>query len=1373
MTSSGPKLVVNPIAKGAMDVLGRKRGYNSKPYGLSPAGSRRKVSFLKKDSTYSNTLTTGLQQLRFKPADFDQVNLGAKSVGASVDMPILMSNRVFQINSTASDGFVGSLKRSTSVWSKSKKMWFLVDSGATVHCCSDKEKFVNMASTSISCAAADGSQHKAKGIGDVILTVQTSSGSKELRLEGVLYVPDFNVTVVSSKKLRSQGYDIGLPSTSVGFMTDALGCRINFQKGNDGLEYLVEGEQHSSGPSEKLFSVGRTLGSEFLIESNFDRLGATAEQIFALSSRSEASDFKWWLQNAKMDELEDRLLNPESGDQQPSRSEGLRSEKIRSRLCDLGRYHPKYDEIATDKYLQMHHRLGHANAEVVTATLRASLSPKDWSKLPKMMKRFCQACSRTKATLHKHDQPGHPTVRGPPDTMTEDIAPLAPWIKFSCDTYSFKEKSIVGTAAHCLIAVCHYSNDIKIIGMAALHMVHDAMEELLAWTRNGFSAAWKGRKETVETKELLEKSHFTGFQTTPAALKSDSAKYFQSVQIKDVYKRYGITHSASSPRSLWRNGRCERAIRSITESANAMRAARRLSPSFQYLAFQHVSSVHRQLATSANPNRKSPHTMIHGTPSTLGHIMPFGAECTVTRHARGQDEDRGIMGIHVGYNAMNRSFKVLVPPTQGHAPYELAECLRQEPGALPKTVRSRTMDSLHVSFNMELPKDILSGKVKLEWEDYFPFSEYDYNRPIEHIPAPRGDESVIDVDYWTQNQAISVVLSTDDDFSDDFDSFRQIGRGDDGPRPHRVSAISEVINGWTKASKTKEADLYEIALKKEQQQLLDMGVVKKITKDQIPAEAKVFDSMMLFTLKRNEAHVIQKGKSRWVFRGDQQKDLNQDPGISFTPSFDSIRLLMAEAAKRKRPLFTGDLPGAYLYGKPDVPLYMRSPNGLREQDEEGNDIYYRVDGNMYGKINSCSVYLEFLVAWMMDRGWVQNPRDPACFHRDGAKVCIYIDDIIGFCDSDEEEVVLKKEFEDFFGDCKFQLPSMYLGCNVYQDTKTMSVHISNQTLIEKLAKRFIPDFDLTSKHVIRTPFPNNRADKGVYVNKRDCPNLEAGESKIDKPYREILGAINYCVTCSRPDLQVYLMQLAKVAENPGLRHFELALHLLKYVVTSRDYGITYHSSGKDMEFYVDSSWADGAPDYKFADKDIYHDTTGRIIIKRGEEFMDADDPEARRSTWCYIGMFASGAVCWKAKASKYRRALSSTEAELQGACEASKKLVNLKETAELWDINVGKTVPVHEDNEGCIHLCLSSGLSSRSKHFELRLLYVKQLEREGILHMTKVHTSDQLADIGTKILDVGTLQKLQNGLMTKGLHARILDESGKRTDPTWATSKSK
>jgi len=1343
---------VEAVNEEEMEKLGKQRGYTVNP-GIDTSTKKRNVQFKQnREQRFMKQYeegTGGYGTTKARPFDYGDYGLGSKT--RMLRDPVILSAKAYAIGKGRTAGFFGIVRKDRKEFGRRRMM---IDSGATVHCSSNKGAFVSMEPTSIQCTAADGSRHRAQGIGTMELHTKSKTGKTlKLTLNGVLYIPAFDVDVISTSKLRAQGFDVHLPANKLGFLTTTSGEQIDFCHGTDGLEY-------------------------------FDQCDDDGESVAAVGdTKRSSSDFNDWLKTANLDDLEVRASEPEPGDREIDSKDGIRHERIRSRLADLGKYHPQPEQIAKDLYLYWHHRLGHANARVVAAALKNSLPPKAWKRFPKIIKRFCDSCERTKATIHKSKKTNRSLI-GPEETNIEDGTSDKPWLKFSCDTYSFAKESIVDGHRHVLVAIDHYSNSAKLIGMKSLKQVPEAMNDLLHWIRTGYSSNWNGRTPHLVTKPVDTAP--TSSLRTPILVKTDGAQYFKSKAIDDIYKKYGTKHTMSSSRSLWRNGKCERLIRTISESSNAMRAARKLGTEYQWLSFVHAANIHQVLPTSANPANRTPYTMLTGKPASLEHIQPFGCKCVVTRPSRGADQDRGILGIHIGYASDTRSFRVLLPPTDGKPHYSVADCVRSEDGALPRTIKHRSIESLHVSFEDELPRAVIEGAVPLEWPEYEPYSILDYNQPILETPNDRsyGDEDTIDVDFHYRNERVANIgihhhhnNSSVEEFSEFISlmknepppwntALQRADVADEGSLP-RINAVNDVINGWHRAKHDKHSELYQAALEKEQGQMFEKGVLQRVRLKDVPKGKKIYQSMMLFTLKRSPKNEITHGKARWVFRGDlQTAEDTEDDIASYTPQFSSIRMIMAEAAKRACNLITGDVPGAYLFGETSKQLYMSAPAGLKETDDNGDPIVYKINNNTYGRVDACGIYLKFLNQWLTERGWEQNDLDKAVYRRGKTIMAIYIDDILLLPETPDIGRAIMAEFNDFFGDCKFDAPSMYLGCNVSQDKTTKSIYLSNQALLERLAERFMPGADITAMHNVRTPFPASSNGVGGYVKKADCPDLEAGEPRLDQPYRELIGALNYCVTCTRPDLAIYLHLLSRVAENPGQAHWDLALHTLKYAVGTRDFGINYHSTGKSLKFYVDSSWADGQPDYKTAARDIYHDETGRIVIKRGEEYLDPNDPEARRSTWCYIGTHASGPVTWKCKAHKGRRSLSSTEAELQAAAECAKEIVYLKEVARQMGIETG-TIPMMEDNQGCIHLCLQAGLSSRSKHFELRLMYVKDLEREGILHIEKKHTSEQLADIGTKVLGGQVLLRLQDGLLSRGLHTTILTADGRRTAPTW------
>ena len=195
-------------------------------------------------------------------------------------------------------------------------------------------------------------------------------------------------------------------------------------------------------------------------------------------------------------------------------------------------------------------------------------------------------------------------------------------------------------------------------------------------------------------------------------------------------------------------------------------------------------------------------------------------------------------------------------------------------------------------------------------------------------------------------------------------------------------------------------------------------------------------------------------------------------------------------------------------------------------------------------------------------------------------------------------------------------------------------------------------------------------------------------------------------------------------------------------MATNKHGITYRSEGfkpktenhanGDLQYYVDASWADVKPTY----------VEGKDGILRT---IAQDD--GRRSSYGYVGYFAGGPVTWSARMHKGRRALSSTESELVAATEAGKDLVHIRQLAKGMHINTDKPTPLYEDNQSTIKQCLSKGISARSKHIEVRWFYVRDLHDDKELVITKIHTSEQPADIYTKVLGAGVYAYLRDKLV--------------------------
>jgi hypothetical protein len=61
---------------------------------------------------------------------------------------------------------------------------------------------------------------------------------------------------------------------------------------------------------------------------------------------------------------------------------------------------------------------------------------------------------------------------------------------------------------------------------------------------------------------------------------------------------------------------------------------------------------------------------------------------------------------------------------------------------------------------------------------------------------------------------------------------------------------------------------------------------------------------------------------------------------------------------------------------------------------------------------------------------------------------------------------------------------------------------------------------------------------------------------LGESYRGIVGALNYLSTTTRPDITFAVGCLSQFLNDPGILHWEAAVHTLRYLKGSKDFGIT-------------------------------------------------------------------------------------------------------------------------------------------------------------------------------------------------------------------------
>eukprot|EP00253_Pinus_taeda_P004464 PITA_04464 len=148
-------------------------------------------------------------------------------------------------------------------------------------------------------------------------------------------------------------------------------------------------------------------------------------------------------------------------------------------------------------------------------------------------------------------------------------------------------------------------------------------------------------------------------------------------------------------------------------------------------------------------------------------------------------------------------------------------------------------------------------------------------------------------------------------------------------------------------------------------------------------------------------------------------------------------------------------------------------------------------------------------------------------------------------------------------------------------------------------------------------------------------------------------------------------------------------------------------------------------------------------ILSGYTYSDwANSVDDRKSTAGYVFSLGSGVVTWTSK-KQQAVALSSTEAEYQGAVKASCEAVWLRRM--LADIHVSQTgpTPLFCDNQEVLKLAKNPVFHERTKHVETHCHYIRQLVEEGFVQLRYVPTTKKPSDIFTKPLGPDKFVKLR------------------------------
>jgi hypothetical protein len=204
-------------------------------------------------------------------------------------------------------------------------------------------------------------------------------------------------------------------------------------------------------------------------------------------------------------------------------------------------------------------------------------------------------------------------------------------------------------------------------------------------------------------------------------------------------------------------------------------------------------------------------------------------------------------------------------------------------------------------------------------------------------------------------------------------------------------------------------------------------------------------------------------------------------------------------------------------------------------------------------------------------------------------------------------------------------------------------------------------------------------------------------------YLSLVGSLMWA-TLTRPDICTAVSRVAQFTANPIWAHWKAGIRILRYLLHTCTLGLVYNGNSirsVQVFAYADSAWGNE---------------------RKG------------RSRYGYVTLLGSCPISWCSKVTTMT-CLSTAEAEYVAATEAAKELTWLRNLLTELGLNQPNPSVLHEDNQACIRMASNPVISSRNRHFGIKMHWIRDQVAAGIISLVYVPTDKQLADIFTKVLN--------------------------------------
>ena len=549
-------------------------------------------------------------------------------------------------------------------------------------------------------------------------------------------------------------------------------------------------------------------------------------------------------------------------------------------------------------------------------------------------------------------------------------------------------------------------------------------------------------------------------------------------------------------------------------------------------------------------------------------------------------------------------------------------------------------------------------------------------------------------------------------------------------------SINEVVCGKVtpltikQAKELPEWNLWLQSMKTELDALKKMGTFELVKRKDVPRKHRIIKTKFVYKIKQNSDGSIQKYKSRLIGQGFLLRwGIDYYDTYSSVVSYAALRTLLALSAVTNEQISKADIGNAYLESSPDedMPVYVTQAPELEEQDPD--EYVYKLKKSLYGMPFSGRTFQRVMEEFMVTLGFKRCKSDKCVYIKwvNGERIIVltYVDDLISMTGSDYLRQWWKDQLNKRFAKVAYEdntdwILNMTITRGRYADGRTW-VQLGQELAISKIAKAA----GLLESN--RCPTPATEGEKLRATAEGDkLPSEEWS-------YSSILGGILYVANLTRPDIAFAANRLTRYLKNPNSAHCQALKRLVRYLYHTREIGVRY-SSGSSNPF--------------------------RLSAAADASFADCEDTKRSTLGWCqWIGGYdgkPSGVLTWGSRIGR-NVALSTTESEVQAGLELLRDVKWMR--AFLHELGYEQTgsTRVYEDNNGCMGQAQGTKGMKKARHYLVALASLNEAVHAGEIHMHRVDSKDNSADLFTKATGGSTHAHLST--MTLGYDMSFLKKS--------------